>query len=384
MYNRIIHEINLFLRDINVGENSIDGRKFQAVLIKRLSNQNIIKEKRRIPRGQTTSSVNQTHIDFVSKPSRLFLFEILKDTTTTVQAIDIDLFKNNYNFLQQSNNSITRIDESGTTYIERKECVYSGLERSSTVIHSSAYKKYGHAGVQTQINIPDAEEVFTRLHHMAFLEDALILLRYDFFHYLALIVPKEKCGKLYSLARVSRSNVNCVFQNDTYDETIAKALLREDITTEINHEIDEVELLQGQLQNSEVAGTEIERVIKARVSQGEFRRLMLLAHDHTCQMCGIKTTEALRASHIKQWSLSSKQERMDVDNGLLLCANHDALFDRYIMTFNVNDGSIIIADSVDSIELERLNIPADFHLQMSERMKLYMKFHNSIFNEKNQ
>jgi len=41
----------------------------------------------------------------------------------------------------------------------------------------------------------------------------------------------------------------------------------------------------------------------------------------------------LKASHIKAWKdCTSTQERLDSNNGLLLCANHDALFDQYLIS----------------------------------------------------
>lgn len=42
---------------------------------------------------------------------------------------------------------------------------------------------------------------------------------------------------------------------------------------------------------------------------------------HHCNLCDISTTSVLRASHIKEWAQSSKEERIDANNGLLLCAN---------------------------------------------------------------
>lgn len=38
----------------------------------------------------------------------------------------------------------------------------------------------------------------------------------------------------------------------------------------------------------------------------------------------------LVASHIKTWSHSNNIDRLDIQNGLLLCPNHDALFDKDI------------------------------------------------------
>ena len=46
---------------------------------------------------------------------------------------------------------------------------------------------------------------------------------------------------------------------------------------------------------------------------------------------------------------------IDVSNGLLLCPNHDALFDKAIITFDAN-GKVIISDILKEIDCMFLNI----------------------------
>lgn len=132
--------------------------------------------------------------------------------------------------------------------------------------------------------------------------------------------------------------------------------------------------LQTSLNNSFAAGTDIPRLIKTRVSQGAFRRLLLLER-HQCQLCDITTTSTLRASHIKEWSQSSREERIDAANGLLLCANHDALFDRHLISFNPDTGNICISDSISAEQKIALNISDELTLPLNEPKKDYMKIH---------
>ena len=47
--------------------------------------------------------------------------------------------------------------------------------------------------------------------------------------------------------------------------------------------------LQNTLNNTPNAGTDIERIVKTRVSQGSFRRLLLLERHH-CNLCNIGIT----------------------------------------------------------------------------------------------
>ena len=60
MYRQIINELNRFLNSINIPGTPLNPDAFQGVFVKKLSNQNIIKDKRRINAGDTTSTVNQT------------------------------------------------------------------------------------------------------------------------------------------------------------------------------------------------------------------------------------------------------------------------------------------------------------------------------------
>ncbi len=52
-------------------------------------------------------------------------------------------------------------------------------------------------------------------------------------------------------------------------------------------------------------------------------------------MSGLRLGAALRASHVLAWSRCDTDiERLDPDNGLLLSPDLDALFDRYLITFD--------------------------------------------------
>lgn len=100
MYQAIINKLNRFLELLNLPSDILNADEFQGVLVKKLSNQNIIKEKRRIPAGTNSSTVNQTHIDITGQNGMLFFFESLNDQTTATQSIDVDLFENNFKYLK--------------------------------------------------------------------------------------------------------------------------------------------------------------------------------------------------------------------------------------------------------------------------------------------
>lgn len=123
----------------------------------------------------------------------------------------------------------------------------------------------------------------------------------------------------------------------------------------------------------EITETEKEQVIKSRIGQSTFKKA-LLAIEKKCRLCGVTDERFLVASHIKPWSQSNHQERLDVNNGLLLCPNHDALFDKGYISFNDN-GAILISDSLDEVTRVFLNINQAMRLEMNDSEQQYMKWH---------
>lgn len=381
MYKQIINELNQFLNFINVPESPLNPDVFQGVFVKKLSNQNIIKEKRRIKAGDTISTTNQTHIDITGRQSMLFFFEELNNATTSFQNIDVDLYDNNLRYLCANDTAIQQVDSKGNTYFVRSSTTTCPSLWDLT-LHSSAYKKYGHTGDQVQINIPDSEEAFTQLQRCAFQNDALVMLRYDYLRYMVLLIPYELCDNLYSITNThGNQNVNIAVLNPSYNSALAHQIQCDIITRDIDHDDRNTMTLQNKLNNRPGAGTEVEKIVKSRVSQGSFRRLLLLER-HQCNLCDITTTSVLRASHIKEWSESSREERIDANNGLLLCANHDALFDRHLISFEPSSGDICISSSIGTEQRAALNLSDSFNLTMSDRMKSYMQIHYKKFIDK--
>jgi predicted restriction endonuclease len=119
--------------------------------------------------------------------------------------------------------------------------------------------------------------------------------------------------------------------------------------------------------------TEKESVVKARIGQSVFKKA-LLAVEKKCRLCGVSNERLLVASHIKPWGQSNHKERLDVNNGLLLCPNHDALFDKGYISFD-KEGAIMISDSLGDDTKVFLNISETMRINMTERQQGYMKWH---------
>lgn len=129
-----------------------------------------------------------------------------------------------------------------------------------------------------------------------------------------------------------------------------------------------------------LVGKDKEIMIKGRVNQGLFRS-MLLDKYHECNLCRINRPELLIASHIKPWTASKPEERLDNNNGLLLCAIHDRLFDAGLITFD-STGKIIISSRLDQLNRTFSNIKDDMKISITPEIEEYMKYHReNIFKE---
>lgn len=128
--------------------------------------------------------------------------------------------------------------------------------------------------------------------------------------------------------------------------------------------------------------TEKERVVKSRVGQGLFKKKLLLKSCQ-CAICGLNIKRLLVASHCKPWGKANHKERLDVNNGLLLCPTHDALFDKGLITFKDN-GEIIISKEIERSQYRILNIDEHVRVEFRSEQLPYIKYHREEeFLEKN-
>ena len=114
-------------------------------------------------------------------------------------------------------------------------------------------------------------------------------------------------------------------------------------------------------------GLEKEAVRKERINQGKFRELLLRTQKE-CIVCGLHNKSLLTASHIKPWSVSSPDERLDSDNGFMMCPSHDKLFDRNLISFTEN-GDIMISKTLSDDDCIKLNVNPNMHRTISEGVK---------------
>ncbi|KAA0570614.1 HNH endonuclease [Azospirillum sp. Sh1] len=131
-----------------------------------------------------------------------------------------------------------------------------------------------------------------------------------------------------------------------------------------------------QLLDEDLPETERQALHQARIGQGLFRRRLLERWNNACAVTGCAVSEALRASHIKPWCESENSERLDPNNGLILSATIDALFDRGLISFE-DDGAMLLSDAISSNDRSVLGLPAPLRLPLRDREKDYLALHRS-------
>jgi len=129
--------------------------------------------------------------------------------------------------------------------------------------------------------------------------------------------------------------------------------------------------------------TEVERLVKQRVGQQVYRTALIDYWDGACAVTGITVPELLRASHAKAWAdCTTDAERLDVHNGFLLCAHLDALFDRYLISFDDNGWSIV-SSSLSSGILVDLGLELPFRLRkIVDKHQPYLRWHREKLRDK--
>ncbi|WP_120968820.1 HNH endonuclease signature motif containing protein [Comamonas sp. lk] len=124
-------------------------------------------------------------------------------------------------------------------------------------------------------------------------------------------------------------------------------------------------------------------LVDARMGQGGYRTALLRAWDGMCALTGIKCPEMLVASHIKPWSESNKREKLDVENGLLLSANVDSLFDRFLISFE-DDGTLLTSSKLPAgtMKLAGLDGFTKLRSRPSTVTASYLKYHREHFKQR--
>lgn len=119
------------------------------------------------------------------------------------------------------------------------------------------------------------------------------------------------------------------------------------------------------------------QITKARRGQGLFKSNVRMVEDH-CRVTGVTNMKHLRASHIKPWVDSSRDEKLDGYNGLLLAPHVDHLFDRGFISFE-NRGDVIVSRNLnpDVLRSWSIEIPQNVG-DFQPAQQVFLDYHRDV------
>ncbi len=124
----------------------------------------------------------------------------------------------------------------------------------------------------------------------------------------------------------------------------------------------------------EISETEKLQLVKSRRGQGLFKANVRLV-ESACRVTGVNQISMLRASHVKPWSVSDDQEKIDGFNGLLLAPHVDHLFDKGYITFE-SKGELVLSPNLNIEILDRWSIPKVLNVgSFSAEQAVYLNYH---------
>ena len=127
--------------------------------------------------------------------------------------------------------------------------------------------------------------------------------------------------------------------------------------------------------------TERKGLVTSRIGQGAYRKGLIHRWEYQCAVTGFSKLDVLIASHILPWSEADNNQRLDIDNGILLSPTFDALFDRHLISFE-NSGKIILADKIGLDAFKRIGVKGDEKIKNFNPFNFdYLEKHRLKFND---
>lgn len=161
-----------------------------------------------------------------------------------------------------------------------------------------------------------------------------------------------------------------------YGSLLSRALKRFRYDRNTNVTVTDHRAQELEIQDTTLSQTEREAIVLSRIGQGLFRKKLLDKYQGRCIITGINQPRLLVASHIKPWAASNNLERLSVDNGLLLSATYDRLFDSGLITFH-SSGKLYLSSSLDPENAARLHLCEGdcYALMTTNKMIQFLEYH---------
>ncbi|WP_458759214.1 HNH endonuclease [Afipia sp. TerB] len=131
------------------------------------------------------------------------------------------------------------------------------------------------------------------------------------------------------------------------------------------------------IQNSTRSAREKKQLIMARRGHGLFKTRVSRYWKH-CALTQCDVDQVLRASHIVSWKDSDDEQKVDGDNGILLSASYDALFDKGLISF-ADDGTMLISPALTKRQREILGLPKNLLRPLKAGHQTNMEHHRRRF-----
>ncbi len=162
------------------------------------------------------------------------------------------------------------------------------------------------------------------------------------------------------------------------DSAVQKKLNDENLTNE--------KIISDLVDKYGIDGTVAREIVTRNSSvQDLFRNNLIARYGCKCALCNKDIDTVLVASHIKPASQCNVLDKANCENGLLLCALHDKLFDRYLISFDAITGELLYSKQLNG-KLAEYQLEEGMKLDdkyMTAERKDYLLEHNLAFYEKN-
>lgn len=146
---------------------------------------------------------------------------------------------------------------------------------------------------------------------------------------------------------------------------------------------DDLDLWESRLEkqveaDGSVKETDREAIVRARRGQGLFKQRVMRIETQ-CRITSVDNPNYLLASHCKPWRDSSNEERLNGENGLLLTASIDHLFDRGFIGFE-DSGNLIISPVAHKPSLQRMGVETERVINVgtfTDGQRNFLEFHRT-------
>jgi len=142
----------------------------------------------------------------------------------------------------------------------------------------------------------------------------------------------------------------------------------------------QIEIVGKSMSKNIPVSTTIERLVQSRVGQNQFRSKVIDACGGVCPFTNVNDVSLMNAGHIKPWAVSSDEERLDPNNGLLLTLTFDRLFNHGYISFT-NKRELILSPLVSKRNAKLLNLVGGAIIPipaLNAKRKTYMEYHRDM------